>query len=268
MASAVMQAESALTGIERRRRMRTKMDLRVRLEGGRGTLQSFEDLGRTLDVSRDGLLVSTALSRYWVGQMLQVTCPYWPTPAAINTARTAKVLRAVLLPNLKHAVAVEYQTEAAAAAAEAWVTTPFASHVRVLGVESDPKMAHTMSVLLNEDGYHTVFVATAQQALDILKTETPDVILAEAEGSGICGNDLCAIVKSSERLCHVPVILMTSAAMPSNYATGHMLGAVVCIAKPCWPDKLQQAVHLVAPPPSEQSMYSAAFNVGSFVRTC
>ena len=178
------------------------------------------------------------------------------------------MLRSIVLPNLKHAVAVEYQAHAATEASEAWLTTPFASHVRVLGVESDPKMAHAMRVLLSEDGYHVVFVATAQQALDILKNETPDVIVAEAEGGGISGSDLCAIVKSSDRLCHVPVILMTTAALPSNYATGHMLGAVVCIAKPCRPDKLQQAVHLVAPPPSEQSVYSAAFNMGSFVRTC
>ena len=47
-----------------------------------------------------------------------------------------------------------------------------------------------MTVLLNEDGYHVLFVPTAQQALDILKTETPDVIIAEAEGSEISGNDL------------------------------------------------------------------------------
>ena len=64
--------------------MRTKMGLHVRIEGGRGTFQAFEDTGRTIDVSRHGLLVATSMSGYWVGQTLQVTCPFWSTPVAIN----------------------------------------------------------------------------------------------------------------------------------------------------------------------------------------
>ena len=113
-----------------------------------------------------------------------------------------------------------------------------------------------------------MFVSTAEQALDILKTETPNVIVAATEGGEISGHDLCAIVKTSERLQHIPVILMTTSALPSDYSTGHRLGAVVCMTKPCKPARVQQAVHLVAAPPSEQSVYSAAFNMGTFVRTC
>jgi CheY-like chemotaxis protein len=94
------------------------------------------------------------------------------------------------------------------------------------------------------------------------------VIIAEAEGGEVSGHDLCAIVKTSERLQHVPVILMTKSALPSDYSAGHRLGAMVCMAKPCKPARLQQAVHLVAAPPSERSVYSAAFNTGPFVRTC
>jgi CheY-like chemotaxis protein len=262
-----MQVERTATGHERRKRLRAKLDLSVRIEGGRGTLQVFEDLGKTIDVSRDGLLVSTPRSGYWVGQLLQVTCPYWGTPAAINTARRAKVIRSVLLPNFNNAVALQFEGNGIDAPG-GWTSTPFAHHVRVLAVDSDARMAHAASVLLSQDGYHVLFVSTAQQALDILKNETPDVIVAEAEGGEISGHDLCAIVKTSERLQHIPVILMTASALPSDYATGRRLGAVVCMMKPCKPAQLRQAVHLVAPPPSQQSVYSAAFNMGSFVRTC
>jgi hypothetical protein len=66
--------------------MRTKMGLHVRIEGGRGTLQAFEDVGKTIDVYRHGVLIATLMSGYWVvGQTLQVTCPFWSTPVAINT---------------------------------------------------------------------------------------------------------------------------------------------------------------------------------------
>ncbi len=251
--------------------MRTRMGLAVRIEGGRGTLQAFEDTGKTLDVSRDGLLVATTMGGYWVGQILQVTCPFWSTPAAINTRRSARVIRVILQPNFAHALALQFLDGAGvngAGGTDRLISTPYASQVRVLGVESDARMAQATTTLLTQDGYHVLFVSTAQQALDILKTETPSVIVAETEGDEISGHDLCAIVKTSERLQHIPVILMTTAALPSDYSTGRRLGAVVCMTKPCKPARVQQAVHLVAPPPSHQSVYSAAFNMGTFVRTC
>jgi two-component system, sensor histidine kinase ChiS len=243
------------------------MDLQVRIEGGRGTLQAFEEVSKTIDVSRDGLLVATAMNGYWAGQSLQVTCPYWSTPAAINSPRTAKVIRAVLMANFSHAVALEYQNSVHDDSAATRILSPHASQVRVLGVESDARLAHAASTLLTQDGYNVMFVATAKEALEILKSETPDVIIAEAEGGEISGKDLCAIVKTNDRLQHIPVILVTESGKPSDYAAVHGLGAVVCMSKPCQPAKLLQAVHLVAPPPSEQSVYSAAFNMNSFVRT-
>ena len=248
--------------------MRTKMGLHVRIEGGRGTLQAFEDTGKTIDVSRHGLLVATSLSGYWVGQTLQVTCPFWSTPVAINARRQARVVRAILLPNCSHAIALEFQDRVPDGSDHALASSPFANQVRVLGVESDARMASAATALLTQDGYHVLFVSTTQQALDILKNETPNVIIAEAEGGEVSGHDLCAIVKTSERLQHVPVILMTQSALPSDYSAGRLLGAVVCMAKPCKPARLRQAVHLVAAPPSQQSVYSAAFNMGAFVRTC
>lgn len=269
IATLSIQAEQHIAArLDRRRRMRTKMGLHVRIEGGRGTLQAFEDTGKTIDVSRHGLLVATSMSGYWVGQTLQVTCPFWSTPVAINARRQARVVRTILLPNCSHAIAIEFQDGVSDGSDHAFASSPFANQVRVLGVESDARMASAATALLTQDGYHVLFVSTTQQALDILKNETPNVIIVEAEGGEVSGHDLCAIVKTSERLQHVPVILMTRSALPSDYSAGHLLGAVVCMAKPCKPARLQQAVHLVAAPPSQQSVYSAAFNMGAFVRTC
>ena len=213
------------------------------------------------------MLVSTVLSGYWVGQAAGDVSVLGHT-GAINHGDKAKVVRSILLPNFNNAIGIDFKTEFRNRGAQRWTSTPFAHHVRVLGVDSDARMAHATSVLLCQDGYHVLFVSTAQQALDILKNETPDVIIAEAEGGEISGHDLCAIVKTSERLQHIPVILTTTSALPSDYSTGRQLGAVVCMTRPCKPAQLRQAVHLVAPPPSQQSVYSAAFNMGSFVRTC
>jgi CheY-like chemotaxis protein len=112
--------------------------------------------------------------------------------------------------------------------------------------------------ILEKDGYDVVTVEKPRQALEIIQTETPHVIVAasEAEGADISGHYLCAVVKGTPRLQHIPVILLTKSAKPSDYAASHLGGAVV-----------RQAVRLVACPPSQSTGYSSGFNVAPFVRT-
>lgn len=147
------------------------------------------------------------------------------------------------------------------------LATPFPNQVRVLCVVSDLAAARALCEMPEKDGYHVVAVSPAQEALDILHSETPNVILAEAEGQDISGKDLCAIVKTCARWQHIPVIVLTASALPSDYAASHEIGAVVCMATPCKPERRRSAIHLVAAPPALCSVDSARFNVASFVRT-
>lgn len=230
-------------------------------------MEVFEDTGKTIDVSREGLLVETARNGYWVDQILQVTCPYSTAPTAINEARRARVVRIIPMPNFQFGVALRFDRWGGSEETEQWGLDEARSPVRVLGVESDCGMAKVMSDLLEHDGYQVAFVETARQALDVLRSEIPDVLVAEVEGGDICGHDLCAIVKKSERLRHIPVILMTESALPSDYASGHRLGAVMCVRRPCEPVRLQRAIHLVAAPPGHRSVYSSQFNMSGYLRT-
>jgi CheY-like chemotaxis protein len=254
-------------GAERRRRKRVMLSVRVRVRGAVGTLDTFEEIVKSLDVSRDGLLLATSRGGYAVGEQLQITCPYWDSPTAINVPRKARVIRNAMMPNFEFALALQYLPGVCEEDELAGGCSPFTNQVRVLGVESNPQMAERLRELLEQDGYNIVVTGKAQQALEILQTETPDVIVAEAEGGEISGNDLCAIVKTCPRLKHIPVILLTESALPSNYATSRELGATMCMMIPCKLERLRRAVHLLAPPPALCSVYSARFNTASFVRT-
>lgn len=172
-----------------------------------------------------------------------------------------------MMPNFEFALALQYLAGVCEEDEVASGCSPFTNQVRVLGVESNPQIAERLRELLKQDGYNIVVTGKAQQALEILQTETPDVILAEAEGGEISGNDLCAIVKTRPRLKHIPVILLTESAQPSNYATSRELGATMCMKIPCKLEWLRRAVHLLAPPPALCSVYSARFDTSSFMRT-
>ncbi|MFZ0634014.1 MAG: response regulator [Candidatus Acidiferrales bacterium] len=265
--------KSSPNGVDRRRRRRAKITAQVHLLGGVGTAEQFQEICVSVDVSRDGLLYTTKRAGYWIGQPLDVTFPYSSAATAINTSQKAKVVRVDPTPDNKFSVAVEFQAAAAqdaqsgagssAGARQATVT----NQVMVLTVESDPRMAETMRVLLQQDGYQVVTVKTAQQALEVLKTATPAVVLAEVEGDEMSGHDLCLIIKKNDRLRNIPVILLTRSAQPADYSASHQFGAVVCMAKPFKPERLLHVVRLVAPPPVQRSAYGARLGAGSVERT-
>jgi CheY-like chemotaxis protein len=257
--------KAGASGVERRTRRRAKITASVHVRGV-DTPEPFEEVCKSIDVSRDGLLIQVARTGYWKGQRLEVAFPYSPNASGSNPGQPAEVVRVTEQANGHFHVAVHFATaklaspraengnRAGAAPAPAAISN--APQSVVLGVESDPKVAEIMRAILSNDGYTVVIVPTAQQALDVLRTTVPSVFIAEVEGPEMSGHDLCLIVKRNERLSRVPVILITSSAQPADYSASHQMGAVVCMAKPFKPERLLHVVRLVAPPPQLRSAYS------------
>jgi CheY-like chemotaxis protein len=283
IASAEANVKSAAanlpSGIERRRRKRAKITAQVHMRGV-NTPEPFEEICKSVDVSRDGLLVTAARAGYWKGQRLDVTFPYSTAAAALNSAQTAEVVR-VSEQDGRYAVALQFVNTKSDAAAKdgakfdpavaGVAVNPAAAHTKqqsvVLAVESDPKTAEIMRSILSNDGYTVIIVPTAKQALDILRNTVPAVFLAEVEAADMSGHDLCLIIKRNDRLQRVPVILLTKSAQPADYSASHQLGAVVCMAKPFKPERLLHVVRLVAPPPTARSAYGASrYSSGSIER--
>ncbi|MFZ0582502.1 MAG: response regulator [Candidatus Acidiferrales bacterium] len=266
-ANATPRSTASQVAIERRRRKRAKITAQVHVRGINSP-EPFEEVCKSIDVSRDGLLFTAARTGYWKGQRLEVTFPYSSAAAALNTPQPAEIVR-VVEQDGHFAIAVQFINAKSEAAANSSKVDPAMAHPAlhssgakqqsvVLIVESDPKTADIMRNVLSSDGYTVVIVPTAQQALDILRTTVPAVFLAEVEGTDMSGHDLCLIIKRNDRLQRVPVILLTKSAQPADYSASHQLGAVVCMAKPFKPERLLHVVRLVAPPPAQKSAYGAS----------
>jgi CheY-like chemotaxis protein len=253
---------------ERRTRRRAKITASVHVRG-LDAPESFEEVCKSIDVSRDGLLIQVARSGYYKGQQLEVTFPYSPAAAASTKTpgQRAEVVRVTEVSNGHFQIAVHFASSKPAGPrsenGNRLGSTPSsapqnAPQTVVLGVESDPKVAEIMRTILTNDGYTVLIVPSAQEALDILRTTVPAVFIAEVEGPEMSGHDLCLIVKRNDRLSRVPVILVTASAQPADYSASHQMGAVVCMAKPFKPERLLHVVRLVAPPPQLRSPYQTA----------
>jgi CheY-like chemotaxis protein len=259
----------AQNGTDRRRRKRAKITAQVHVRGV-NCPEPFEEVCKSIDVSRFGLLFTAARSGYWKGQRIDIVFPYSSAAAHLNSSQHAEIVRVTEL-NGQFAVAVQFVDAKDYAVVNPRAGDPAlagapsgapATHTKqqsvVLAVESDPKTAEIMRNVLSNDGYTVIIVPSAQQALEILKTTVPVVFLAEVEGTDMTGHDLCLIIKRNDRLQRVPVILLTRSAQPADYSASHQLGAVVCMAKPFKPERLLHVVRLVAPPPALRSAYGTA----------
>jgi len=263
--------EQSRSAIERRRRRRAKISAQVHLRAVNAP-EPFEEVCMTIDVSRDGLQIAADRAGYWKGQQLSVTFPYSKLANALNQAQPAEVVRVTQLPGGKFSIGIQFlasRLDSRAerktanafdpASAEAHSTGPAQERQQsvVLAIEPDSRSADVLRNMLQEDGYTVVTVATAQDALEVLKTTVPAVFIAEVECEDMSGHDLCLIIKRNQRLQRVPVILVTRSAQPADYTASHEMGAVVCMAKPFKPERLQHVIRLVAPPPAMADAYSA-----------
>jgi len=254
-------------GRDRRRRHRAKVALPVHIRGGVGSLDPFQDVGKTIDVSRDGLLVATARAGYSKGQLLEVTIACAGEPTETDTPQRACVIRVTPIPNrLSYALALEYQKSQGAKASAERHPGNLSMVVRVLVVDSDTREAKLARDLLHLEGYEVVHVSSVKKALNVLRTEIPDVLLAAV--AEVDEQELCSIMKANIRLQHIPVILLASSAQPTKYSARYQAGATIRIAAPCAPERLQQVMQLVAPPPSGSPYRpdcSAEFHITGFM---
>lgn len=265
------------SGIERRHRRRAPISALLRVRGLNVTdADNPDEVSTTIDVSRIGLLFLTRQGSYVPGMDLAVTFPYSKTPTAIHAEQSGRVVRvvemsggvravAISLVKSAHAAGVQHQlvdaagreickemvapvVVAAAASSDQLTKKPL-----IVAVDADDLLRENLKTYFVAEGYEVIAVNNAPDAREVMNMLTPALVIAEVEGEGLPGFDLCAHVKSTPKLRHVPVILTTKSAYPSDYANAHSLGAVVCMAKPYKQDRMGHVVRLLAPTPEAKA---------------
>jgi DNA-binding response OmpR family regulator len=122
-------------------------------------------------------------------------------------------------------------------------------------VDDDPGILRIVEITLERSGYQVKTAPDGQQALKMLRTLLPDLMILDVNMPGLSGFDLCHIVKRDERLQHVPVIFFTAQDSPKDFQAGMESGGVIYLVKPFKPEKLLQCVRLAlsAKPASSES---------------
>ncbi|HEX4204528.1 MAG TPA: response regulator [Ktedonobacteraceae bacterium] len=113
-------------------------------------------------------------------------------------------------------------------------TPPSQAHIApekiVLIVDDEEDIGVALSELLTDEGGFRCVVATnSRQALDIINTMMPDLMLLDYQLPGMNGLELIDRVRYQRELAHVPAVLMSANLPPApELYSRHMLG----LAKP------------------------------------
>ena len=87
----------------------------------------------------------------------------------------------------------------------------------VLVIEDKELNRKVVRIVLEAEGYIILEATTAEETLQILDTETPDLILMDiALPEGVDGEELTRQIKTDQRWSHIPILALTAAAMKGD----------------------------------------------------
>lgn len=110
-------------------------------------------------------------------------------------------------------------------------------HKKILVVDDEPDLLELVTFRLEKSGFRIIYASDAETALEILKTEIPDLILLDLLLPKLQGDDLCRMLKKDKKYKKIPILIFTASIVrvPSNFAS---MGAEDYILKPFEADVL------------------------------
>ena len=113
---------------------------------------------------------------------------------------------------------------------------------KILVVDDSPTELAVLEALLARAGFQVITARDADDALQKLSSERPQMVLLDVIMPGKNGFSLCRQIRASAELGQTPVILVTSKSQASDRFWGLKQGAVDYVTKPWDPAELLRTV--------------------------
>ncbi|RNC84726.1 MAG: adenylate/guanylate cyclase domain-containing response regulator [Balneola sp.] len=109
---------------------------------------------------------------------------------------------------------------------------------RILVVDDYPALVTIIRHKLIQKGYDVITAQNGKDALEIVETEYPDIVISDVEMPLMDGYELCSSIKTNPKLQSIPVILVTSRIEATSLMKGIEAGADNYLTKPYDDDTL------------------------------
>ncbi len=102
----------------------------------------------------------------------------------------------------------------------------------ILIVEDSPTQVEYLRKILRDYGYSSLVALSGEEALELLKTKIPQLVISDIIMPGMDGYELCRRIKSDEKLKNIIVLLLTVLSEPKDIIKGLEVEADGFIIKP------------------------------------
>ena len=103
---------------------------------------------------------------------------------------------------------------------------------KILVVDDDPYILMSLEFLMKKNGFDVLVARNGTEALDIVKTFIPDVVILDIMMPDVNGYEICQFIKSQKKLQHSHVVFLSAKSSEADKQKGYSLGASLYIAKP------------------------------------
>lgn len=109
-------------------------------------------------------------------------------------------------------------------------------------VDDDKDFLKALTIVLEDKGYSIVAATDGAQALELARTESPNLILLDIMLPGMNGFKVCRFLKFDENYKDIPIIIISAKADQEDKRLGKQMGAELYITKPFENEELLQTI--------------------------
>jgi CheY-like chemotaxis protein len=108
-------------------------------------------------------------------------------------------------------------------------------HPKLLLADDSVTIQRVIELTFADENVQVVAVGDGQQAIDRVKSDRPDIVLADVGMPERDGYEVAAFIKGDPALAHIPVLLLTGAFEPIDEARARAVGCDGVLVKPFEP---------------------------------
>lgn len=113
---------------------------------------------------------------------------------------------------------------------------------RVLVVDDDPQVLKLLRVNFELEGFEVMSATNGEEALELVRGDTPDVVVCDVMMPGIDGLEVVRRLRAHPDTVSLPLVVVSAKAQQADVRAGLKLGADEYVTKPFDPAELIEIV--------------------------